>query len=106
MVDEGPVVWRELTQRQAQLLGNGELRCHCRGEVVLQSVRIEGLRGAWRQAGQWDGRRLQLEAVSRQGSQGQGKLIGRVTDTVGALLAFAALERPVSMQGNRPATGA
>ena len=62
-----------LRQRQAQLLGNGELRRHRRGEVILQGVRIEGLRGAWRRLVGG----VQLEVVPRQGGQRQRELIGR-----------------------------
>src|SRR5882724_923598 len=97
LVDERPVVWRELAERQSQLLGNGELRCHRRGEVILQGVRIERLRGACRRRGRW----LQPEVVTRQGRQRQRELIGHVTDTVGTLLALAALEGAVPMEGNR-----
>ena len=42
---------------------------------------------------------------TRQGRQRQRELIGHVPDTVGALLALAALERAVPMERNRPDTG-
>jgi hypothetical protein len=44
---------------------------------------------------------MQLEVVTRQGRQRQRELIGHLTDTVGVLLALAALEGPVPMEGNR-----
>ena len=77
VVDERSVLRRELHQRQAQLLGNGELGRYRRGKVILQGVGIEGL---CRQ-GRRPGRGLQLQVVPREGCQGQRELISDLTNT-------------------------
>ena len=53
VVDERPVVRRELGQWHAPVLGNGELGRHGGGEVLFQGLRLEGLREEWQRQGRW-----------------------------------------------------
>jgi hypothetical protein len=51
LVDERAVVRGELGQWQAPILGDGERRRHGCGEVLLQCVRLEGVREECRRGG-------------------------------------------------------